>query len=322
MDNYKEKSGENAAQIGKEIEGLRYNHCNPNSPAFDTRYFYKDFWSHAKEITELFKTLKPIIKDDRERLWAEYRNLCDKVSSKQNTERNESSRNRGNLEALIDKAHIQADSAQNREGLDSAKSFLTEILGYMKEKRLLKNDREYLWENWVRANGKIKSSRERIQNDSYVIAKHDAWECSNYVNDNPYDALKKIKEMQDKMRGMYMKKEQKNEVYDILNRIWESASSKIGEIKEEKRKKHDEWRERTEGNIERWEKNIEKAENAISSIEANITKLENEADNARTEEHAERVRGWIEEGYQKISDIRSSIRELGEKISDARGKLG
>ncbi len=115
MDNYKEKASENASQIKGEIERLRYNHRDPNSPEFDTRYFYKDFWSHAKEITELFKTLKPIIKDDRERLWSEYRNLCDKVSSKQNTERNESSRNRSSLESLINDAYPNANGAGNRD---------------------------------------------------------------------------------------------------------------------------------------------------------------------------------------------------------------
>mgnify|MGYP001592175745 CR=1 FL=1 len=321
MDNYKEKSSENASQIKREIERLRYNHCVPNSPTLDPNYLYRDFFNHAKEITELFKTLKPIIKDDRERLWSEYRNLCDKVSSKQNTERNESSRNRGNLEALINDAYHKANGAGNREGLDSARAFLTEILGYMKEKRLLKNDREYLWENWVRASGKLKSSRERIQRDGYIIAKHNAEGCSDYINENPYDALKRIKEVQSEIKGMYMNREQRGEVYEILNRIWESASSKIGVIKEEKRKKQEDWKERTGGNIERWEKNVEKAEDTISHIKDNITKLEDEAANARTDEHTERVRGWIEEGYQKISDIENSISGWEERISSVKEKL-
>ncbi len=205
--------------------------------------------------------------------------------------------------------------------MDSARAFLTEILGYMKEKRLLKNDREYLWENWVRASGKLKSSRERIQRDGYIIAKHNAEGCSDYINENPYDALKRIKEVQSEIKGMYMNREQRGEVYEILNRIWKIASFKIGEIKEEKRKKQEDWKERTGGNIERWEKNVEKAEDTISHIKDNITKLEDEAANARTDEHAERVRGWIEEGYQKISDIENSISEWKDKISDARGKL-
>ena len=64
-----------------------------------------------------------------------------------------------------------------------------------------------------------------------------------------------------------------------------------------------------ESHIQRWENNIEKAEYTISKIEANIDKLEDMATNARTDEYADRVRGWIEENYQKIREIRESIQE-------------
>ncbi len=44
---------------------------------------YKSFWAHAKEISAAFKTLKPLWRADRERLWEEFGVLCDEATAKQ-----------------------------------------------------------------------------------------------------------------------------------------------------------------------------------------------------------------------------------------------
>lgn len=43
---------------------------------------YKDFWTHASEISDMFKTL-PIGKEDRERLWNKFSAICEKVKQEQ-----------------------------------------------------------------------------------------------------------------------------------------------------------------------------------------------------------------------------------------------
>ncbi len=49
---------------------------------------YRAFWGHARQISQLFKTLKPLHRDDRERLWREFGAACEDTRQKQ-TAKNE-----------------------------------------------------------------------------------------------------------------------------------------------------------------------------------------------------------------------------------------
>ena len=44
------------------------------------------FWNHAKQISDLFRSLKPLTREDREELWSEFRTICDDVKEKQESE--------------------------------------------------------------------------------------------------------------------------------------------------------------------------------------------------------------------------------------------
>jgi len=44
---------------------------------------YQDFWNKAKQITALFKELKPLAKSDRDLLWKQFNALCGEVKVKQ-----------------------------------------------------------------------------------------------------------------------------------------------------------------------------------------------------------------------------------------------
>lgn len=335
MASRREEAKSNTSKIEHEIENLRYNHTDSNAPLFTTRYHYREFWSHAKEVSEMFKSLR-LLREDRERLWSSYRGICDDVLRKQDEERHESSRNREIIESLITDAYHQAGGSSDKKELDKAKSMQSETLRLMKERRLLREDREHCWKYWREANEKMFWKRHELQESNFLHAKEEASGCLNTAHyGDPYEALGKIKEVQRAMRGVYMSKDQRHEIQDILGDAWSKATSRIGEIKEEKRRrqeewlrrkdekerKYQEWRERTESNIQRWENNIEKSEYTISKVEANIDKLEDMAANARTDEYADRVRGWIEENYSTIQDIKESIREWEEKIYSARVKL-
>lgn len=333
--NFKEKAKSNASEIEREIENLRYNHLDSNAPLFTTRYHYREFWSHAKEISEMFKSSK-LLREDRERLWRSYQEICEDVKRKQNEERHESERNREIIQSLITDTYFQAEGSSDKQDLDKAKSMQSETLQLMKERRLLKEDREHCWKYWREVNEKIHWKRHSLWESNFLHAKEDASRCLNtaYYGD-PYEAIEEIKEVQRSLRGVYMNKDQRHEIHDTLGDAWNKATSRIAVIKEEKKRKHEEylrrkeereikyqeWRERTESNIERWENNIERAEYIISKIEDNINKLEDMAANARTDSYADRVRGWIEENYQRILDIRESIREWESKIYSARCKL-
>jgi hypothetical protein len=47
---------------------------------------YQDFWNKAKQITGLFKELKPLAHDDRDLLWNQFNTLCGEVKENQKSE--------------------------------------------------------------------------------------------------------------------------------------------------------------------------------------------------------------------------------------------
>lgn len=80
MDNFDEKARANAKAIESEIQSISSGHWD----WFKRQY--KDFWVHARQISEMFKTFKPLRKEDRERLWEKFNNICEEVKRKQNSE--------------------------------------------------------------------------------------------------------------------------------------------------------------------------------------------------------------------------------------------
>jgi len=334
MASRREETKSNASKIGQEINNLRYNHLDQSAPNISpiipfptTRYHYREFWGYAKQISEMFKEFK-LLKEDRERLWLDYRAICDEVKARQNEERYESERSYETIEHLITDAYFQTEGSNNKEDLDKAKSMQTETLGIMKKSRLLKEDREKLWKYWKETNEKIFYKRQGLQESNFLNAKEDASRCLDTAyNGDPHKALQEIKETQKSLHGAYINKDQRHEIKETLGDAWDKAISRIGEIKEERKRKHEEWlqrqeerkrkheewQERMESNIERWENSVEKAEDYISNLEEQIDRLEGEASDARTDEYAERVRGWIEEKQEKIREVREKISELEKK---------
>jgi hypothetical protein len=63
------------------------------------------------------------------------------------------------------------------------------------------------------------------------------------------------------------------------------------------------------------------SEDVIAGIERDVDRCEEMEAEARTEEFADTVRGWIEEKYRKIEDIRGTNRELEEKIRSVESKI-
>jgi hypothetical protein len=47
---------------------------------------YQDFWNTAKQVTGLFRELKPLAHDDRDLLWKQFNTLCQEVKEKQKSE--------------------------------------------------------------------------------------------------------------------------------------------------------------------------------------------------------------------------------------------
>ena len=69
-------SREQIRQLESEIEALRNGHRTMYSRKF------AEFFAHAKEIGQLFKESHSISHRERERLWGDFRALCDSVKDR------------------------------------------------------------------------------------------------------------------------------------------------------------------------------------------------------------------------------------------------
>jgi hypothetical protein len=329
----------NASAIEYEIESLKNGHWN----LFKRQY--REFWTHAKEISSMFKTMKPLLREDRERLWAKFNSICEEV--KRTQERGKESRQidskqkRDLVESKIKEAYYQAKGARSTSDLSQAKSLLNEALQWMKdgwgafnaptqlvqtalgsEGKLSREDRDQCWEKWKEANEVIGFRRQELWDSNYNHFRSKASDALNTAHHgDPREAKSKVKDVQRDMKGTQMSKPQFQAIHDLLDDAWQKANSRLKEAYREGQQKHEEWRDRMEGHIERWSNLIQKNEGVISGIKDDIDRCEEEERNARSSEHADRVRGWIEEKYQKISDIRETNRELEEKIHSAKSKI-
>lgn len=108
----------------------------------------------------------------------------------------------------------------------------------------------------------------------------------------------------------------------MLDDAWQKASSRLQEAYQAGQRKHEEWLDRMQRNVQNWSDLIQKNESVISKIETEIDRCHEMESNAKSSDFADTVRGWIEEKYQKINDIREFNRELEERIRSVKSKIG
>ena len=73
-------TNENINKINWQIDLLKSGHWNM------LKRDYKAFWNHVKEINELFKTLSPLPRDERNDIWKRLNVICEDVKRQQNRE--------------------------------------------------------------------------------------------------------------------------------------------------------------------------------------------------------------------------------------------
>jgi hypothetical protein len=91
--------------------------------------------------------------------------------------------------------------------------------------------------------------------------------------------------------------------------------------REERQEKHDDWRERTRARIERLESRCENLTAIIAKKERHLKDLEEKRQQARSEEHRDRVDGWIAEEVASISDLKGQLREVRSRLEAERETL-
>jgi hypothetical protein len=308
----------------------------------------REYFAHAREIAELFKSLKPLRQNDRERLWREFNDIRDAVRKRLEHLGHVSKQKRELVEGRIKEALGWANAAATKEDLQKADEILKIAIEWMKdgwaqfpgateffesiegnEGILLEADRDACWKLWKEAKETLRYRRKDIQEASYRKIRSAADSALYQAqNDNPHDALKEVKECGQALATSYMSKEQREEVRSVLDTAWKTAISRIEAHRGESRRKHLQWVARQEQWIEQQEswirkttERIEGSHEFISRLESQIDDLREQIASARTEEHADRVRGWVEEKYDKIAEVNRQIEEAEDKIRDAQNRV-
>jgi len=105
-DPWLEHAHKNAELLAGEIEKLASltSPIRQNLPIITK---YQDFWNKAKEITGLFKKLKPLARDDRDLLWTRFNTLCREVKENQKPEYGKlESVSRGHFDEIIKQVEL------------------------------------------------------------------------------------------------------------------------------------------------------------------------------------------------------------------------
>ena len=324
-------SQEQIRQLESEIEALRNGHRTMHSRK------YAEFFAHAKEIGQLFKESHSISHGERERLWGQFRALCDCVKEEADRERESRANNsrvkKSVIEGDIREAYDWAKGAKHVQDLREAESRLAAITEKMKDGwggftgatdlfesmagndgRLTKEDRDFLWEKWREAKAAVRERREWLSELHFDHMRDVAGNCLSLAHGDPHAAMERIKRANVEMKQNPMNSEQYSAIRQMLDEAWEAATKAASE-------KQDEWRERMENHVERWTELYEKNEDVVAKLEQQIEECEEMESSAKSEDFAERVRGWIDEKMAKIRDIQSTNRELEEKIRSAKSKL-
>jgi len=159
----------NAELLDREIENL----VVLTSPIRESRPIitkYQDFWNKAKQITALFKELKPLAKSDRDLLWKQFNSLCRDVKEKQKAEygalESLSERHRNEIMKLADLAQLPPGIPGIHEMVERGQALKNagDLLGRFKHAMIAKHK---------------KACFEKIQN---IRKTHDAaWESQSAV---------------------------------------------------------------------------------------------------------------------------------------------
>lgn len=344
QDNFKAEASQNAKKLRNEIETLE---LISRVDIFTLKTNYKEFWSKASEIRELFKSIKPLLREDREPLWENLNNLCDKVKSRQNKERESFQRDSENKKKdviyLIKQAKIYTAEAHDRDDINTAKEYLQNALVKLKDQdtRMSKEDNNECWELYKEASEKIRLKRDFLQKISFDNMLDLAYRALGASEYNPHEAVKEIKKFFEEMKNSYISKDQRTFIMKVIEEARENIDRKFEEIRRERERKQKEWEERQqerERKKKEWERikdekmdrlqsTLDRMESSKERLEETERRVENKIDELRGKRYsahggfADRLEEWIDQEENKLSSIKDRLRELDSKIDSIKDKL-
>jgi hypothetical protein len=316
----------NAAKLQSELEDLQSRlWATPN---------YREFWAHVKEINQLFKALKPIAPESRQRLWADLSSVCQQAKRQQEREvqkrKGISEQKMQLVQSKLSEAYHQVKGSRSAGDLADAREMLNTALAWMKngwsgftattelfalnDGRMTKSDHDACWQRWQEVNEALRARRREFAGYQFERFENEAGEAITLADFEPKKAKDRVKAIQCALRGAMRSREQFDQIRSLLDRAWEGATAK-------QQKHHEEWKSRQLSHVTRKRDLIEQMELQIEGLEGQIDHCRDLEAGARTDDYAQTIRGWIETKYDKISAKRRFIEELEEQIRSITEKM-
>jgi hypothetical protein len=201
-----ESCRENARILETEINRLQTDYADP----LGFWHRYSDFWEHARRISTMFKTLKPLFREDRERLWSAFSAACEDNRKAQARERearlNDSREKRDLVMSKIREAYFQAKGAADSAEFAEADALLSEALAWMKNGWegfntitqlispilssgiMTREDREECWAEWKEAKDLLRLRRDEFYAEMHA-ARVGRWRDCVEENDELIETL-------------------------------------------------------------------------------------------------------------------------------------
>jgi hypothetical protein len=255
---YNYNANNNASRIDNELDELSSGHWKIPLVERD----YRSFWGHSKSIVHLFKTLKPIRKEDREELWNRYSEICAETKRQKNEEIQErlctSERHKRGILHEVSSARVNTlfgfdppdiqEMKRLSQVLKDARRMLTEYKGEM-------------------LGGHKQECFNEIQD---VQETHNAWwnDLRKHKDEKHREFLARVR------RNIEKNNEKIRKAYSALDSCNRNADELRDKISSSW---NDNWADRASG----W---LSDLENKISDIEDSIRRME----------------GWIREDEQKL----------------------
>ena len=311
---------------------------------------FKDFWALTKTISDMFKTLKPVRDEDRQRLWCSFSNACDAVKARQEEGRLRSRQLADSILAEVEQAQpcVIAPSPEDlRELLIALGKHLRragqmlsehkqEMLGEHKQEcfnriQEIQATHQVYWDevkSGQRRERDERQGRSRYWTDMILSEIEGSRPCSLFGFMPPdveemkclgrklRDAGQMLSRHKDEMLG-----EHKQECFNRIQEVRAVHDAWWEMLTQHRSQSFEERQARIRANLEQNYERHRKATAALESCRAHADELRDQIASAWNEDWRSRAEGWLSELEDKIRDIESSLERIEEWIREDESKL-
>jgi hypothetical protein len=246
------------------------------------------------------------------------------------THRHQSMQARATIEGRLQEAGRLAEGTQGAGGYRRADTLLNEVRTLLGNESpgspgqiLIGPDRRACWDHWRQVRGTLKRVRDLHQQRDYQALVAPVTEViEDARGGEPSAVMQRVKDLQGRLGQACLRRDQFDELRQRLAEAWRVAVARNAALRQERSRHRDEWRTRLEAHATRWRGTIQQKQGQREHLLLQAIKLEGMEKNARSEDFAAQVRGWLQETAEKLRRAEAAIAELEERVRTTEKRLG